>query len=81
MGATFSESEYHLPILQVAQDDPQEPLWNLHCYQDPHYYVVVSFIKRLLPVCQEINDSCWFIRIISLFKNEIDDGDEGVRAR
>ena len=66
--------------MEIAQDDPEEPLGDSQGNKDPHDYIVVNFVERLGPVSQEVDHSFRLIRIVSLFQNKVNYGDQGMRA-
>ena len=49
--------------------------------QDPHNNTMVYFIKGFRTVSQQIENSLWFIEIVNVLEDKVDDGDEGMGAR
>ena len=45
VGAAISESQDHLPVLEVTKDDSEEPLGDFEGNKDPHDEVMINFIE------------------------------------
>ena len=78
--AAVSKAKDHLPVLEVAQDDSEEPLGNFEDDEDSHDDIMVNFVECLGPVSEEVDNSFGFLWIISMFQNKINYGDKCMRA-
>ena len=68
--AAVPETQYHLPVLQIAEDQSQEPLRNLQGNEDPHNDVVVNFVRGFGPVSEKFDDSCGLVGIVSVLEDK-----------
>ena len=80
MGAAVPKPEDHLSISKVAEDKPQEPVGDFESNKDPHDDVVVHFVEGFGPVSKKIKDSFGLVWVVSFLQDEIDGGDECMRA-
>ena len=64
--------------MEVAEDDPEEPLGDLEADENPHDNVVVNFVKSLGPISKKVDDSFGFVGIVSVLHNKVDYREEGM---
>ena len=78
--AAVSKAENHLPVLEIAQDDSEEPLGDFEDDEDSHDDVMVNFVESLGPVSKKVDNSFGLVWIIRMFQNKINYGDKCMRA-
>ena len=44
-GVTISESQNHLPVLEIAQEESEEPLRDLESNENSHNNIMVHFVE------------------------------------
>ena len=76
--AAITEAQYHLSILEVTEDDSEEPLGDIEALENPHDDVMVNFVESLGPVSQEVDDCLGFVGIVSVLHNKVNNREEGM---